>query len=130
MIVEGLVYTKQHEWVKVESNIVTVGITDYAQMLLGEIVFVELPVVGTEVISEHEMAVVESTKAASDIFAPVAGIAGTSAAHFALASLAGLPVVQGLHLFDATHWVWQSVKITKNPDCRDCADKTALTPKT
>ena len=73
MIVEGLVYTKQHEWAKVEGNIVTVGITDYAQMLLGEIVFVELPVVGTEVISEHEMAVVESTKAASDIFAPVTG---------------------------------------------------------
>ena len=73
MIVEGLVYTKQHEWAKVEGNIATVGITDYAQMLLGEIVFVELPSVGTEVISEHEMAVVESTKAASDIFAPVTG---------------------------------------------------------
>ncbi len=73
MIVEGLVYTKQHEWAKVEGNIVTVGITDYAQMLLGEIVFVELPVVGTEVLSGHEMAVVESTKAASDIFSPVTG---------------------------------------------------------
>jgi len=73
MIVEGLAYTKQHEWAKVEGNIVTVGITDYAQMLLGEIVFAELPAVGTEVISEHEMAVVESTKAASDIFAPVTG---------------------------------------------------------
>lgn len=73
MIVEGLLYTKQHEWAKVEGNIVTVGITDYAQMLLGEIIFVELPAVGTEVVSDGEMAVVESTKAASDIFAPVTG---------------------------------------------------------
>jgi glycine cleavage system H protein len=73
MIVEGLLYTKQHEWAKVEGNIVTVGITDYAQMLLGEIIFVELPAIGTEVVSDGEMAVVESTKAASDIFAPVTG---------------------------------------------------------
>jgi len=73
MIEEGLLYTKQHEWAKVEGNIVTVGITDYAQMLLGEIIFLELPDVGTEVIYEHEMTVVESTKAANDIFAPVTG---------------------------------------------------------
>jgi len=73
MIVEGLLYTKQHEWAKVEGSVVTVGITDYAQMLLGEIIFVELPDVGTEVIYDREMTVVESTKAASDIFAPVTG---------------------------------------------------------
>ena len=73
MIVEGLLYTKQHEWAKVEGNIVTVGITDYAQKFLGEIIFVELPGVGIEVIFDHEMTVVESTKAASDIFAPVTG---------------------------------------------------------
>lgn len=73
MIVEGLLYTKQHEWARVEGDIATIGITDYAQMMLGEIVFVELPTVGTEVRSDSEIAVVESTKAASDIFSPVTG---------------------------------------------------------
>jgi glycine cleavage system H protein len=73
MIVEGLLYTKQHEWTRVEGDIATIGITDYAQMMLGEIVFVELPTVGTEVRSDSEIAVVESTKAASDIFSPVTG---------------------------------------------------------
>lgn len=56
------------------------------------------------------------------IFAPVAGIAGASAAHFALASIAGLAVPQGLHLFDATNWAWQSLKISRNPVCKDCAE--------
>jgi len=56
------------------------------------------------------------------IFAPVAGIAGTSAAYFALASLTGLAVPRGLHLFDANNWAWQSLKIKRNPDCKDCAD--------
>ncbi len=73
MIVEGLLYTKQHEWARVEGDIATIGITDYAQMMLGEIIFVELPAVGTEVRSDSEIAVVESTKAASDIFSPVTG---------------------------------------------------------
>ncbi len=73
MVMEGLLYTKQHEWAKVEGDIATIGITDYAQKMLGEIVFVELPVVGTEVVSGSEIAVVESTKAASDVFSPVAG---------------------------------------------------------
>lgn len=73
MIVEGLLYTKQHEWARVEGDIATIGITDYAQMMLGEIIFVEFPAVGTEVRSDSEIAVVESTKAASDIFSPVTG---------------------------------------------------------
>jgi glycine cleavage system H protein len=73
MIVEGLLYTKQHEWARVEGDIAIMGITDYAQMMLGEIVFVELPTVGTEVRSDSEIAVVESTKAANDIFSPVTG---------------------------------------------------------
>jgi glycine cleavage system H protein len=73
MIVEGLLYTKQHEWARVEGDIVIIGITDYAQMMLGEIIFVELPAVGTEVRSDSEIAVVESTKAANDIFSPVTG---------------------------------------------------------
>jgi len=73
MIVEGLLYTKQHEWARVEGDIATIGITDYAQRMLGEIIFVELPAVGTEVRSDIEITVVESTKAASDIFSPVTG---------------------------------------------------------
>ncbi len=55
------------------------------------------------------------------IFAPVAGIAGSSAAHFALAYLAGMEPPAGLHLFDATSWAWQSLKIKKNPNCKDCS---------
>lgn len=55
------------------------------------------------------------------VFAPVAGIAGTSAAYFALASVTGLAVPQGLHLFDAPNWAWQSLKIKRNPACKDCA---------
>ena len=55
------------------------------------------------------------------IFAPVAGISGASAAHFALAHLAGLPVPAGLHLFDAANWHWQSLRINKHPNCKDCS---------
>jgi len=55
------------------------------------------------------------------IFAPVAGIAGSSAAHFALAYLAGMPPPSGLHLFDANNWAWQSLKIKRNLACKDCS---------
>jgi len=55
------------------------------------------------------------------IFAPVAGISGVSAAHFALAHLAGHSAPAGLHLFDAENWQWQSLKVGKKPDCKDCA---------
>ena len=54
------------------------------------------------------------------IFAPVAGIAGTTAAHFALATLAGLKMPGGLHVLDAKHWHWQRLKIPRNPECKDC----------
>jgi glycine cleavage system H protein len=67
-------YTKSHEWVKREADgTVTVGITDHAQGLLGDMVFVELPKVGTKVAAGKECGVVESVKAASDVYAPVAG---------------------------------------------------------
>ena len=56
------------------------------------------------------------------IFAPVAGLIGASAAHFALAHLAGLETPAGLHLFDATYWQWQTLRMNKIPDCRDCRD--------
>ena len=73
MVTEGLLYTKEHEWTKIDSDIATVGITHYAQELLGEITFVELPAVGKEVEQKGELAVVESSKAASDVYSPVTG---------------------------------------------------------
>jgi len=66
-------YTPDHEWVRLDAGIATVGITDHAQTALGDIVFVELPEPGREVAAGEECAVVESVKAASDIFAPLAG---------------------------------------------------------
>jgi len=73
MVVEGLLYTKDHEWAKVEGDVVTMGITDYAQEQLGELVFVELPEVGKQFASHKEIAVVESSKAAGDVYSPVTG---------------------------------------------------------
>ena len=73
MVLEGLYYTKEHEWVKVESNAATIGITDHAQEQLGEITFVELPAVGDKLSQSAEFASVESSKAASDVYSPVAG---------------------------------------------------------
>lgn len=66
-------YTEDHEWISVEGGTATVGITDYAQAQLGDIVFVELPAPGANVAKGGEAAVVESVKAASDVFAPVSG---------------------------------------------------------
>jgi glycine cleavage system H protein len=69
-----LKYTKSHEWARLaDDGLVTVGITDHAQELLGDIVFLELPQVGRKVVRDEECAVVESVKAASDIYAPVGG---------------------------------------------------------
>ncbi|WP_353063996.1 glycine cleavage system protein GcvH [Tunturibacter psychrotolerans] len=66
-------YTKEHEWIKVDGNIGTIGITDYAQNSLGDIVFVELPKVGDSVEATKSFGSVESVKAVSDLFAPVSG---------------------------------------------------------
>jgi len=68
-----LLYTKDHEWAKVEGDVVTMGITDYAQKQLGELVFVELPEVGKQFTARKEIAVVESSKAAGDVYSPVSG---------------------------------------------------------
>ena len=73
MVIEGLYYTQEHEWAKVEGDIATIGITTYAQELLGEITFVELPIIDKEVEQKDELGVVESSKAASDIYSPVSG---------------------------------------------------------
>ena len=70
---ESLRYTSDHEWISVDGDIVTVGVTDHAQEELTDVVFVELPDAGREVSVGDAVAVVESVKAASDIFAPVSG---------------------------------------------------------
>jgi glycine cleavage system H protein len=66
-------YTKEHEWLKIDGGTGTVGITDYAQNSLGDIVFVELPKVGAAIAAGHTFGSVESVKAVSDLFAPVSG---------------------------------------------------------
>ena len=69
-----LKYTRSHEWVRAEADgTFTIGITEHAQELLGDLVFIELPVVGSELAAEQEAAVVESVKAAADVYAPIAG---------------------------------------------------------
>lgn len=73
MIPQERKYTKDHEWVLIDGETATVGITDYAQHSLGDIVFVELPAVGDTIEAGGRLAVVESVKAASDVFSAVAG---------------------------------------------------------
>jgi glycine cleavage system H protein len=73
MYPENYRYTKEHEWVHVENGIGTIGITDHAQKELGDIVYVEVPKVGTHVEQGKNFTVVESVKAASEIYAPVSG---------------------------------------------------------
>jgi glycine cleavage system H protein len=69
----SLYFTKEHEWIRVEGDTATVGITDFAQAQLGDIVFVEVPEAGRQVTQGGDAAVVESVKAASDVYAPVSG---------------------------------------------------------
>jgi glycine cleavage system H protein len=70
---DGLLYSKEHEWLKVEGDSATVGITDYAQNSLGDIVYVELPRVGQTIKQFASIGVVESVKAVSDLFTPIGG---------------------------------------------------------
>lgn len=72
-VVDHLLYTKEHEWVNIDGDEATIGISDYAQEALGDITFIELPNVGDEVEQFEEYASVESVKAASDIFSPMSG---------------------------------------------------------
>ena len=73
MIPDDLRYSADHEWVKVEGKQAVIGITDYAQQELGDIVYLELPDVGTEVVMEEEVTEIESTKTTSPVLAPVSG---------------------------------------------------------
>ena len=68
-----VLYTKEHEWLQVDGDVATVGISDHAQEQLGEIVFVDLPDTGKTLAKGDDMAVVESVKAASDVYAPISG---------------------------------------------------------
>ncbi len=72
-IPENLKYTKDHEWIKVDGDFGWVGVTDYAQGELGDVVFVELPKVGTKLIQGKSFGTIEAVKAVSDLFAPAAG---------------------------------------------------------
>jgi glycine cleavage system H protein len=69
----GLLYSKEHEWAKVDGDTATIGITDYAQNALGDIVYVELPKVGATIAQFANVGVIESVKAVSDLFTPVSG---------------------------------------------------------
>ena len=73
-VIEGIKYADSHEWVKVEGNIGFIGISDYAQHSLGDIVYVDLPSEGEEISKGEEFGAVESVKAASDLFSPVTGV--------------------------------------------------------
>jgi glycine cleavage system H protein len=66
-------YTADHEWLRIEGDVATIGVTDYAQSQLGDVVFVELPKVGRKLKKAEAAAVVESVKAASDVYAPISG---------------------------------------------------------
>lgn len=71
---EELKYTEEHEWVLAEDDLATVGISDFAQDALGDVVFVELPEVGAEIVAGKAFGVVESVKAVSDVYAPISGV--------------------------------------------------------
>ena len=73
LIPDDLRYSKEHEWVRLDGAEATIGITDFAQDALGDVVFVELPDIGTDVIAEAAVSEIESTKSVSDIYAPVSG---------------------------------------------------------
>jgi len=70
---DDLKYTKEHEWIKIKGDVAVIGITDYAQAELTDIVFVELPEVGKEIKKGEELCVVESVKSVSEIYAPISG---------------------------------------------------------
>lgn len=71
---EDVKYTREHEWAKAEGNLVRVGITDFAQDALGDVVYVDVPEIGTEVRAGEPFGEVESTKSVSDVYAPVSGV--------------------------------------------------------
>ncbi len=73
IIPNNLKYTKEHEWAKIDNGLIIIGITDYAQSALGDIVFAELPKINTELLAHQSFGVVESIKSVSDLYTPVSG---------------------------------------------------------
>ena len=73
-VIEGLLYSESHEWVKVEGDIAVIGITDFAQHAMGDLSYVDMPEVDDELAQGEEFGAVESVKAASDLFSPVSGV--------------------------------------------------------
>jgi glycine cleavage system H protein len=73
-IPEELKYTKEHEWVRIDGNVARIGITDFAQDSLGDVVFVQLPDVGLDVIAGASVSEIESTKSVSDVYVPLSGV--------------------------------------------------------
>ena len=96
-------YTKEHEWLKVDGNTGTIGITDYAQNSLGDIVFVELPKVGQEITAGQTFGSVESVKAVSDLFAPASGTVTEVNADLATSPL--ITNARSAHMRKA-HYMW------------------------
>ena len=72
-VIEGLLYSESHEWVKVEDGIAVIGVSDYAQAEMGDITYVDLPSEGDEVVAGEEFGALESVKASSELFSPVSG---------------------------------------------------------
>ena len=117
---EDLKYTESHEWVRVQDGVATVGITDHAQEELSELVYVELPEAGKQLDKGDPAAVVESVKAASDIYAPVSGeiVAGNALLEGEPAKLNGDPYGDG--------WIY-TIKISNEGDLDGLLDAAAYT---
>ena len=111
-------YTKEHEWIRIEGNVGVIGITDYAQKQLGDIVFVELPAVGTKFAKGAQAAVVESVKAASEVYAPAGGeiVAINEALADNPAAVNSAP--------EAAGWFYK-IKLSDPADLNDAMDKAA-----
>ena len=111
-------YTKDHEWISVEGEIGVVGITDYAQKQLGDIVFVELPALGAKIAKGAQAAVVESVKAASEVYAPATGevVAANAALAANPATVNTAPESDG--------WFYK-LKLSNPADLNDTLDKAA-----
>lgn len=111
-------FTKEHEWIRVEGDVGVVGITDYAQQQLGDIVFVELPVIGIKVAKGGQAAVVESVKAASEVYAPAAGevVEANGALADAPATVNSAPEGAG--------WLYK-IKLANPADLNNAMDKAA-----
>ena len=73
-VIEGLLYSESHEWVKVEGNVALIGVSDHAQAEMGDITYIDLPSVDDEVVKGEEFGALESVKASSDLYSPVSGV--------------------------------------------------------